>query len=106
MTYHVRLKLWIYNTDRSNHLRGEMDIALPFPPQAGMHIEYEDMQPLHLKRVIWRTHAERFECLLESDTPYEFDLDSDVAELTDVLDVLRDARRHGWKGLDRIYRDK
>lgn len=106
MVYMVLLKLSVYNTDRSSHLRGDLEITLPFAPQLGMNIEYEDMQPLQVKRATWRTQAQRFECLVEPDTPYEFDLDSDVIELTQLLDILRDAKRHGWKGLDKIYRNR
>jgi len=107
MEYQTKLTLMIYNKDRSNHLRAEGEIVLPFLPSEGMHLQVGNMYPITIVKVIWLTDDKIFHCITEEKMhDYEFDLDTDIDELTDVLDILRDAKLLGWKGCDKIYRDK
>ena len=106
MDYRVKLNLLIYNKNRSNHIRGSIDVLLPFAPSIGIHIQYKDMYPLQTTRVEWITEQECFNCIVEDDlTGYEFDMDTDIDELIDDYDVLRDAKEYGWVGFDKIFRD-
>ena len=106
MEYRVILNLLVYNKGRSNHLRGNMEVVLPFVPSVGMHIQYKDMYPLLFKRVTWLTDKECFDCTVEEvSIYYEFGLDDDIDELLDMYDILRNAKKYKWTGFDKIYRD-
>lgn len=104
MQYKVCLILWVYNFDKSHHLRGELEVTLPFVPQESMCIQYKDMEPLEIKQVTWHSDSGFFTCDVEPKGTYEFDLNSDVEDLAKMLDVLRDAKKYGWSGLDKVYR--
>ncbi len=106
MEYRVNLNLLVYNEHRTNHLRGSMEVKLPFVPSVGMRVQYKDMLPLQFKSVKWLTDKECFDCTVEEDrTSYEFGLDDDIDELIDMYDILRDAKKYKWTGFDKIYRD-
>ena len=105
MKYQTKLTLLIYNEDRSNHLRGETQIMLPFHPAVGIHIQIDGMYPIKVVKVIWLVKEEIFHCIAEEGT-YQFNLETDIGALTDDLDILRDAKQLGWDGFDQIYRDK
>lgn len=106
MKYQVTLNLLIYNENRSNHLRGSIEVVLPFAPTVGMHIQYKDMYPLRIKRVEWLTDQESFDCIVEEKlVSYEFCRGDDIEELVDRYDILEDAKKYGWTGFDNIYRD-
>jgi len=104
--YQVTLNLLLYNENRSNHLRGSIEVVLPFAPTVGMQIRYKDMYPLRIKRVAWLTDQESFDCTVEEELcSYEFCRGDDIEELIDRYDILRDAKEYGWTGFDNIYRD-
>ena len=106
MEYRVNLNLLVFNEDRSNHLRGSIEVVLPFAPIVGMHIQYRDMYPLRIKRVKWLTDQESFDCTVEEElVSYEFSRGDDIEELIDRYDILGDAKKYGWIGFDNIYRD-
>jgi hypothetical protein len=106
MEYRIILNLLVYNKDRSNHLRGKMEVELPFAPSIGMHVKYKDMYPLLFKRVTWITDQDCFDCIVEEEfIPYEFCRGDDIEELIDRYDILRDAKDYNWVGFDNIYRD-
>lgn len=103
--FRVRLWLLVYNELRTSHLRGSIEMDLPFVPGVGMHLQYKDMYPLEIKTVTWLADEACFLCNVEDNGRYDFDLNTNVTELAQVLDTLRDAKRYGWDGLDRIYSD-
>jgi hypothetical protein len=104
MEYRINLSLIVFNAERTAHLRGGSEIILPFVPVVGMHIKIGNMNPVLIKRVVWLSDEKCFHCDLE-DGQYKFKFGDDVMELTEMLDILREAKKDGWKGLDRIYRD-
>lgn len=105
MKFQTRLTLLIYNEDRSNHLRGETQIILPFQPTVGIHIQIDGMHPIRVVKVTWLDIEQKFLCIAEEAT-YKFDMDMDIDALTDDLDIVRDAKKLGWDGFNKIYRDK
>ncbi len=105
MKYQTKLTLLIYNEDRSNHLRGETQIMLPFPPVAGICIQLDGMYPIQIVKVTWLANEETFHCIAEEGL-YDFDLETAIDELTDNIDILEDAKKLGWSGFDKVYRAK
>jgi len=106
MEYKVNLKLVIFNEDRSNHLSAYKEIMLPFIPYVGLWLNNTKEMPAKITDVTWSIDEKYFFCILEDEREYEFDINTDIDELIDNLDILRDAKKYGWEGFDNIYRDK
>jgi len=106
MEYKVILRLMIYNEDRSNHLSAYKEITLPFVPYVGLWLDQDNKEmSSKITYVRWVIDEECFYCFLEDECEYEFDIKTDIEELIDDLDILRDAKKYGWEGFDKIYRD-
>lgn len=69
-----------------------------------MHIQYMDMYPVQFKRVVWLSEQECFDCVVEDDCLNKFGQNDDIEELIDLPDILRDAKKYGWPGFDKIFR--
>lgn len=107
MEFRTKLTLMVYNKDRSNHLRAIRETVLPFIPSDGMHLQVGMAYPITITKVVWLTDEQMFHCTAEEMMyEYEFNLESDVDELIDMLNILANAKLNGWIGFDKIYRDK
>jgi len=106
MEYRVNLILQIYNIDRSNHLSAHKEVTLPFVPYVGLYIQEKGLHPLTFKEVTWLSEENWFICIVEEEGHYNFGLKDDLDELIDTLDILRNAKKNGWDGFDKIFSDK
>jgi len=107
MEYRVNLNLLFYNDDRSCHLRAEKEITLPFVPYVGLCIEEKGIEhPMCIQKVIWPIDKKCFYCRVEEEIEYIFEFDDDIDDLKKIFNTLCYAKKNGWVGFDKIYRDK
>ena len=107
MEYRVNLNLLFYNDDRSCHLRAEKEITLPFVPYVGLSFEEKGIEcPMCIQTVIWSIDKKYFYCRVEEEAENIFEFDDDIDNLREIFNTLRDAKKNGWVGFDKIYRDK
>jgi len=105
MSYRADVTAYIWNEHRTAYIRGNSELDLPFVPVAGMKLQFRDMSDvLQLVEVVWRVENQDFFCKAEPDCVCVFELDEPIEELAELLDPVRDLRRLGWSGLDRVWR--